>query len=346
MATLRCPENPVIRPKDIPPLRTDFEVIGTFNPAVTRFNDEIILLLRVAQRPINPHPDFELVPIYNAQSNEIEIKEISRDCPDSNFDDPRIIYAANEVFLTSISYLQVARSKDGINFDIDTSEVLFPANNYETFGLEDARITCINNEYYITYIAVSPMGVVTCLAKTNDFKNFERLGVISCPDNKDVVLFPEKIKGSYYAITRPVTSLFSKYDMWIAKSPDLLFWGQHKYLLGADQKSWDNIKVGAGAVPFKTDQGWLEIYHAADKENCYSLGALLLDINDPSRVLAKSKKPILKPQADYELEGFFGNAVFSCGCLKEKEKIIIYYGAADKYTARAEVPLKDCFDSF
>ncbi len=346
MAILRCPKNPVISPEDICPLRTDFEVIGTFNPAVTRFNDEIILLVRVAQRPINPHPDVELMSIYNARSNEIYVKEISRDLPNSNFDDPRLIYAENEVFLTSISYFQVARSKDGINFDIEPSEVFFPANNYETFGLEDARITRINNEYYITYVAVSPMGIVTCLAKTNDFKNFERLGIIACPDNKDVVLFPEKIKGHYYAITRPVTPLFSKHDIWIAKSPDLLSWGQHKHLLSADEKSWDNVKVGAGAVPFKTDQGWLEIYHGVDKENCYSLGALLLDMNNPSRVLARSKKPILKPQADYELEGFFGNVVFSCGCLEEKEKIIIYYGAADKYTARAEMPLKNCFDSF
>lgn len=346
MATIRCPENPVITPEDINPLEPDFEVIGAFNPAVTRFNDEIILLVRVAQRPINPHPDLELVPIYDAQSNEICIKEIPRDCPDSNFDDPRIIYVANEVFLTSISYFQVARSKDGVNFNMDPSEVLFPANEYETFGLEDARITRIGDEYYITYVAVSPMGVVTCLAKTDDFKNFYRLGIITCPDNKDVVLFPEKIKGSYYAITRPVTPLFGKHDMWIAKSPDLLSWGQHKHLLGADESSWDNVKVGAGAVPFKTDQGWLEIYHAADKENCYSLGALLLETDDPSKVLAKSKKPILKPEANYEVEGFFGNAIFTCGCLYENEKVTIYYGAADKYIAKAEMPLKDCFESF
>lgn len=346
MATSRCPKNPLIRPTDIPPLRADFEVIGTFNPAVTRFNDEIILLVRVAQRPKNTHPEAVLVPIYNPQNGEIEIRKISKNSPDSNFDDPRVIYAANEVFLTSISYFQVARSKDGVNFNINPSETFFPANKYETFGMEDARITRIDNEYYITYVAVSPMGVVTCLAKTNDFKNFERLGIITCPDNKDVVLFPEKIKGSYYAITRPATPLFSKHEMWITKSPDLLSWGQHKHLLGAGGGKWDNARVGAGAVPFRTDKGWLEIYHGVDKENCYRLGALLLDIDDPTKVLARSQKPILKPEADYELEGFFGNTVFSCGCLEEKGKVIIYYGAADKYTACAEMPLKDCFDSF
>ena len=133
--------------------------------------------------------------------------------------------------------------------------------------------------------------------------------------------------------------------MWIAKSPDLIHWGEQRHFCGisSDTESWDDGRIGGGAVPFLTDKGWVKIYHAADRNDRYCLGAFLLDEKDPSIVLAKTKDPILEPQEKYETNGFFGNVVFSCGCLVNDNKVIIYYGAADDKICRADFELDDLF---
>jgi predicted GH43/DUF377 family glycosyl hydrolase len=195
--------------------------------------------------------------------------------------------------------------------------------------------------YYINYVGVSPAGITTCLAATKDFKSYERKGIIFCPDNKDVVIFPEKINGKYFDIHRPTSGLFKKNDMWISESPDLLSWGNHRFLMSRSADGWDSVRIGAGAVPFKIDAGWLEVYHGADANNRYSLGAVLLDANEPWKVLARTSKPIFEPQSDYECRGFFGNVVFTCGLLCEDEKIKLYYGASDTVTCFAELDLAD-----
>jgi predicted GH43/DUF377 family glycosyl hydrolase len=169
---------------------------------------------------------------------------------------------------------------------------------------------------------------------------FERHGVICCPDNKDVVLFPERIDGRYYALHRPVSTLFEKRDIWIAESNDLVHWGNHRYLMSPRGANWDSVKIGASAVPFRIDQGWLEIYHGSDRHNRYCLGAVLLDSKAPHKVIARAAEPILEPETEYEIQGFFGNVVFSCGLIHEEDKLRIYYGVADTAIAYAEVPLQ------
>jgi predicted GH43/DUF377 family glycosyl hydrolase len=341
----RSPYNPIIEPKDVKPSRDDFEIIGVFNAGVTRFEDEIILLLRVAERPISKNPDTIATAVYDVDSGELITKQFSRDDPKVDFSDPRLIITAEQTYLTSISHLRAARSEDGINFKIENTPAVVPANEYETFGIEDPRITLIDDTYYISYVAVCPLGVTTCLASTKDFRSFKRHGVIFCPENKDVVLFPEKISGKYYALHRPDSPLFGKHDMWIAESPDLCCWGNHRYLMGPRADYWDQIKIGASAVPFKIEAGWLEIYHGADGNNRYYLGAVLLDKDQPWKIIARSEKPILEPQADYEIKGFFSNVVFSCGLLYEEDKLKIYYGVADTAVCYAEVGLKDVLES-
>lgn len=341
MSVSRSPRNPVITPKDVIPSRTDFEVVGVFNAGVARFQDQVILLLRVAERPRNTNTDVTLTAVYDVEKKDFVLKNFSKDDPEIDFSDPRLIVTPVGTYLTSISHLKLARSTDGIDFDIEQTPALAPASDYEIFGLEDPRITAIDGTYYITYVAVSPLGVTTCLASTKDFKSFEHHGVIFCPDNKDVVLFPEKISGKYYALHRPVSPLFKKYEIWLAQSPDLLCWGNHRCLMGPRPGLWDEIKIGASAVPFKIKQGWLEIYHGADRNNRYCLGAVLTDTNRPWKVIARSQEPILQPQTNYEIEGFFGNVVFSCGLLYENEKLRIYYGVADTAVCLAEMPLQD-----
>lgn len=345
MKTFRSPQNPIIKPDDVKPSREDFEIIGVLNAGVARAGDEIVLLVRVAERPIKTNSDTVLTAVYNVDKEGLDIERFRRSDPNIDFSDPRLIVKGNQTYLTSISHLRVARSKDGVNFEIDDAPAISAANEYETFGVEDPRISLIDGKYYIHYVAVSPFGVVTCLASTEDFTNFNRHGVIFGPENKDVAIFDEKVSGKFYALHRPVSPLFGRQDIWLADSPDLIAWGNHRRLFGPGPGSWDEAKVGAGAVPFRIEQGWLEVYHGVDLNNRYCLGAVLLDDNEPWKVLARSKEPIFEPEADYECEGFFGNVVFSCGLLREDDKLRVYYGAADTSVCYAELSLKLIIDS-
>jgi len=345
MNVFRSPHNPVIVPEDVKPSCDDFEVIGVFNAGVSRFEDEIVILLRVAERPINTNPDIEKAAVYDVTKRRLVKIEFLKDNPEIDFSDPRLIITPTETYLTSISHLRLARSTDGINFDIDEVPSIFPANDYETFGIEDPRISLIDGIYYISYVAVSPFGVTTCLISTKDFISFQRHGVIFCPENKDALLFPEKVNGKFYALHRPVSPLFKKQNIWLAESPDLRCWGNHRCLMGPRPGHWDEAKIGASAVPFKTDFGWLEIYHGVDRNNRYCLGAVMLDASEPWKIIARANRPILEPQADYECKGFFGNVVFSCGLLCEDNIVRIYYGAADTVICYAELSLKEIIET-
>jgi len=345
MNVFRSPHNPVIKPEYVKPSGDNFEVIGVFNAGVTRFGDYIILLLRVAERPVNTNPDVAKAAVYDLAEERPVVIEFSKEDPEIDFSDPRLIIKPAQTYLTSISHLRLAHSKDGIDFEIDDAPAISPANDYEIFGIEDPRISLIDGMYYISYVAVSSLGVTTCLISTKDFFSFQRHGVIFCPENKDAVLFPGKVEGKFYALHRPVSPLFNKQDIWIAESPDLHCWGNHRRLMGPCPGHWDESKIGAGAAPFKTNAGWLEVYHGVDRNNRYCLGAVLLDGSEPWKVIARTNKPILEPQADYECEGFFGNVVFSCGLLCEDDKVRIYYGAADTVICYAELSLKEIIEA-
>lgn len=344
----RSDKNPIITPGSVKPSRPDFKVVGAFNCGVARFKEEILLLMRVAETPVNNCPQKQFVPLLDVKTGKLIIKEFDKADSSIDFSDSRLVRTPAGQYLTSISHLRIARSKDGIDFDIDENPAMFPENKYERFGIEDPRITYIDGRYYINYSAISDItGVTTCLASTTDFAMFTRHGVIFMPDNKDVAIFPEKINGKYYALNRPISYDYQVRDMWISESTDLIYWGNHTKLMGTREGYWDNERIGCGAVPFRTDEGWLEIYHGSSKNNIYCLGAVLLDADKPWKVIARSKKPILEPQKDYELNGFFGNVIFTCGVLYEEGRVKIYYGAADTCIAYAEINLadilKECF---
>jgi predicted GH43/DUF377 family glycosyl hydrolase len=344
-AALRAPENPIVTPEMVRPSREDLEVVGAFNPAATRYDGEVLLLLRVAESP-RAMAGKVAAPVWDADSDSLEIRKWARDSAGVDSSDPRVIVVDGRTWLTSISHLRIARSKDGINFDVDPAPALSPANAYETFGMEDPRITLLDGTYWINYTAVSPYGVSTALASTRDFRKFERHGIIFPPSNKDVTIFPEKIGGRYVALHRPLLDGFERPPIWIATSPDLIAWGHHRFVAAARDGRWDDAKVGGGAVPFRvrTDahDGWLAIYHGVTASpTTYSLGALLLDPNDPARVIGRSCEPILRPEADYERSGFFDGVVFTCGLLVDDDLVRIYYGAADGVTAVADLSLDD-----
>jgi predicted GH43/DUF377 family glycosyl hydrolase len=345
MAVVRAAENPILRPEDVPPWQEGFEVIGVFNAAVARYGGKVLLLLRVAERPIPRRADVVLSPVYDVDTRRIVTKAFSRDDASNDLLDPRLIVRAKETYLTSISHLRLARSTDGIRFRVAETPAIQPANEYETFGVEDPRITRVDGAYYITYVAVSPLGVATCLASTQDFESFHRRGVIFHPDNKDVVLFPGRVGGQYYALHRPHSSLFQRNDIWLAESPDMVCWGNHRCLMGTRHGRWDEIRIGAGAVPVRIPDGWIEIYHGADRNGRYCMGAVLLDAEQPWKIIARSKSPLFEPQAPYERSGFFGNVVFSCGLLFEGDMLKMYYGAADTSVCYAEIPLTNVYEN-
>lgn len=327
----------------IRPSRPDLQVVGAFNPAAIRHQNETLLLLRVAEA--SPCATDEVAaPIYDVDSGGLEIRKWSRNSPDVDASDPRVIVAKGRTWLTSISHLRLARSTDGINFEIDPTPAIAPLTAYETFGVEDPRITLLDGTYWINYSAVSPHGVSTALASTRDFKTFDRHGIIFPPSNKNVTIFPERIRGRYAALHRPQLEGFERPGIWSASSPDLLSWGSHSFVASARDASWDNSKIGAGAVPFRVrsanHDGWLAVYHGVtESPYAYSLGALLLDADDPSRVIARSREPILEPEADYERNGFFSGVVFTCGLVNDGDLVRIYYGAADGVTAVADLSL-------
>ena len=290
----------------------------------------------------------------------VVVAYVRRDLPGLDLSDPRAIRvtkpAANpggrpEVrdYLTQISHLRVARSTDGANFVVDQLPALVPADSFEEYGCEDPRATLIDGVWHITYVSVASVGITTSRLTTTDFKAFERRGLMFLPDHKDVVIFPGRVRGRYVAFTRPMPASFNRVlGIWIAFSDDLVSWGGHRPLALPRQGMWDGVRTGAGAVPFRVSEGWLELYHGVDADGRYAMGALLLDAEDPARVIARSPEPILVPTADYERMGFYSNTVFSCGHVPlddTGERIRMYYGAADCRMAAADFDVREIVSS-
>ena len=254
---------------------------------------------------------------------------------------PGLFELGYDLYLTSISHLRVARSTDGRNFTVDTEPALYPREINECLGIEDPRITQIDDTYYAVYKAVSPDGIVLRMSSTKDFVSWEKHGVIFCPENMDAAIFPSKVRGRYAALHRPVPSFLGKPRMWLAYSDDLENWGDHRLITGTRHNTWECCRTGGGAVPFLTDRGWLEIYHAVSDTGKYCLGAMLLDSDYPDRVLAKSRTPILEPETPYEVDGFMPNVVFTCGAIVNDGIVTIYYGASDEVIAGVRISIDD-----
>lgn len=342
MTFTRAPQNPLIKPSDVKPSRPDFEVIGAFNAGATRYKDEVILLLRVAERPINAEADWVAYPFMDV-NGEIVVQRLSRSGGKHDLSDSRLIVdlQTTQVTLTSISHIRLARSRDGVHFQVDERPWLVATPPYENYGIEDARVTLIDGVYYVNYTAVSGLGIATGLVATRDFVTFERLGIIFAPPNRDVTLFPTKIGGDYVCYHRPMPSGIGGLNIWAARSPDLKRWGDHQVVLQATATGWEDGRVGGGAPPLLTEQGWLSIYHAADRQQRYCLGFFVTPEDQPERVILRSDGPILWPEAPYEMRGFFGNVVFTCGALLDGDTLRIYYGASDDSVALAEANIKD-----
>ena len=254
-----------------------------------------------------------------------------------------------------ISHLTVARSNDGrTSWQIDPQPTLIPEpDNYpeEIWGIEDPRITYLEdkNIWAITYTAYSQVGPLVSLATTRDFKSFKREGPIMPPEDKDAALFPMRFNNRWAIIHRPVsiTEVYGAH-MWISFSYDLKYWGDHQVLIYAREGSWwDANKVGLSPPPLKTDNGWLILYYGVKTTvsgAIYRLGLALLDLEDPTKVKARSDEWVFGPEEPYEIFGDVNKVVFPCGWIQNKEEIILYYGGADSCIALATANLTEIID--
>jgi predicted GH43/DUF377 family glycosyl hydrolase len=234
------------------------------------------------------------------------------------------------------SFFALARSSDGLRFKLDEKPVMMPAKSgpyakYESKGIEDPRATVVDGTCYIMYTAVGQWGPRIAIARTEDYVNYERIGIVSEPGNKDGVLFPRKIDGRYARLDRPIG--IGRGSIWLSYSPDLLNWGDSEVVISPRAGYWDDFRIGASVPPIETEKGWLEIYHGVKMTSAgpiYRMGTVLLDLDDPSKVIKRSAMPILSPREDYERIGDVYNVCFGCGALvNEKGNMKVYYGAAD-----------------
>ncbi len=243
------------------------------------------------------------------------------------------------------SHLCAARSPDGVSdWVVDAAPTLAPeteAYPEELWGIEDPRITYLPEQraYAVVYTAYSRGGPGVSLAVTEDFRTFERYGMIMPPEDKDAALLPYRLRGQWALIHRPVGTRGA--HMWISYSPDLMHWGRHKLMLAARRGSWwDANKIGLSAPPIETPQGWLVIYHGVRQTAAgaiYRLGLALFDLEDPERCLKRSDDWLFGPEQPYERRGDVDNVVFPCGYTRadDGDTIHLYYGAADTSVALA-----------
>ena len=337
----RLDANPLLTPEDVSPTGDELEVFCTLNPGAVRVGGEAVLLVRVGERPI-PEDGYVAHAHVDPESGRMKIRRIREDDPDLALHDARGYFYRGRVLLTSISHLRIARSRNGAGFRFDPTPAIFPSTPYESFGCEDARITHLAGRYQIAYTAVSDRGVAVALADTEDFRTFEKRGVIFPPFQKDVCLFPEKVRGLYVCRHRPYQTPFNPASIWTAYSPDLLSWGRHEMTLAPAAGTWESWRVGCGAPPIRTEAGWLEIYHAADTDGRYALGAMLSDLDRPERILSRSRRPVLEPEADYERSGVLAHCVFSSGVVADDDGgLTVYYGAADRIVAAAKTTIEE-----
>lgn len=315
--------NPVLSKKDVP-----YDAGLIFNAGITKFNGKYVMIFR---------DDYGM-----------------------NKEDFDAFNAGTGDYPHSSTHLGLAFSDDGVKWDVAPlpCDLSFIKNTkHEIRRVYDPRLSVIDGRCYLCFAADSFYGVQGGIAVTDDFEHFELLS-LAVPDNRNMVLFPEKIDNEFIRLERPFP-VYSRgggetFDIWMSNSPDCVYWGKNQLLLGAEKVPYCNCKIGPAAPPVKTEKGWLTTFHAVwkyedrqlkgwhawDKE--YFGGIMLLDLNDPSKIIGISDKPLIIAEEDYELDGFRGSVIFPGGMiLEDSGEVKIYYGAADTVECLATANVDD-----
>ena len=303
----RNPANPLLKVQDFP------GIAQLYNPSPVQFGDETLLLVSVTTHKTDEQG-------------------------------------------MDVGQTRIARSKDGINFELSEDNFIKVDKTRKPYcymkHFIDNRVTKIGDTYWIITPVMMNEGwdaPVGLLGKTKDFINYEPVSVITQPRNRGASLFPEKINGKYYKIDRPNGIKGYGGDLWLSSSPDLVHWGDFQPLQKAGYRFWNMDKIGP-TPPIKTEKGWLEIIHGvftAAGGTTYYLGAMLLDLEDPSKIIGKTGSYILAPETPYEQHGNCHNTIFACGAIADydKDQVRIYYGAADMAIALATGSLSELLDA-
>lgn len=231
-------------------------------------------------------------------------------------------------------------SADGVKWDIDPDPIKFVCDDPEIADFllgYDPRVTRIGDRFYVTWCNAYHKTPTIGMAWTTDFETFYQMENAFLPFNRNGVLFPEKIGDNYAMLSRPSDNGHTPFgDIFYSESPDLTYWGKHRFVMGAGASPWQSTKIGAGPVPIKTDEGWLLLYHGV-LTSCngftYSFSGAILDKDEPWKVKYQAAPYMLSPQTLYECVGDTPNVAFPCAALTEGDKIAVYYGAADTVTA-------------
>ncbi|MBI9070398.1 MAG: hypothetical protein JEY94_02300 [Melioribacteraceae bacterium] len=346
-------------------INSETYVLGSFNPGMTRLpNGNLLMMVRVAEALKKNIINNKLQVIRKPVNSEFVIEEF--DLSEFHTSDPRKYrskkYTHARIYaLTSFSWqLPVEMSKDGLEIvNIHYDKIIQSEKSYQEYGIEDARITKIEEKYYMTACCVGSERHPTALYVSKDGLNYKNLGIIQDHQNKDMVIFPKKIGDYYYALTRPLgdhffissqtTDVLAGPSINIAQSPDLLHWRPlESTLLSLKKDSHLSKRLGAGAQPILTEKGWLVLFHGVedcDEVGCYKTYWILLDKNDPAIILKHScENPLL--QANYNLTDkleypkYVENVVFTTGIDELDENYIIASGELDLYCRITHIPKK------
>ncbi|MVB12019.1 Beta-1,4-mannooligosaccharide phosphorylase [Caprobacter fermentans] len=239
--------------------------------------------------------------------------------------------------------IYLGRSKDAFHWNFNREPILFTdekGNPFMPRYAYDPRLVKIEDTYYIMWCQ-DFYGASIGLAKTKNFKTFTRLENPFLPFNRNAVLFPRKINGNYLMLSRPSDSGHTPFgDIFVSESPDLVFWGRHRHVMSRGNEWWESLKIGGGAAPIETSEGWLLFYHGVSgtcNGYVYSIGAAILDRDNPSVVKYRCPTHLLTPEEWYEERGFVPNVTFPCAALADATtgRIAVYYGSADSYVSLA-----------
>ncbi len=353
----------LIKPEDIKPSSKYLKVTGVFNPAAIRDSrGNIILYIRVVEELIKKKDKNYFYSPRMEGSDKFKLK-IDKFKKEQIMDSSEVdfVFKDETKRLTFISHLRrVILDHQGFKIkSIEKMPSFFGTCSDGELGIEDARITKIEDSYYMTYVSLSRHeNISTSLAVSKDLKKWKRLGIIFGEQDKDVVLFPEKVKGEYVALDRPESSFhFTPPHIWIAYSKDLISWGKLDALNLTKKGDWDYERSGAGPPPIKTDKGWLLIYHGVisnkkrktidkivkrmnisgtisgvlrKRDLLYCGGVALLDLKNPKKIIAKSKVPILFPMKRHEISVYEDKRIiFPTGAVVDGKDLLVYSGAGD-----------------
>lgn len=254
----------------------------------------------------------------------------------------------------------IAYSDDGIKWEVQ-SEPYLKSGRYD-FKIYDPRLMAVDGQIYMSFAAFTPHGQCGGIAAINGFNSFDILS-LSVPQNRNMVLFSERIDGNYVRLERPYwqgsgTSI-KHIDIWLSESPDLKYWGKSRHVLCYEDVPFCNCKIGPAAPPLKTKKGWLTLFHSADYDSSrgkngweglwqlrYSIGVMLLDLKDPGKILGMYKEPLMAPEAVYETEnGFRNDVLFPTAMVPEENgEVKIYYGSADTVICLATASINDLLE--